>query len=214
MNPFEFTHQVFESSSWEDEVKCYIDSLDCSDTDIWHRKRENKKINEELATLGYYVKYSFGNTNNISFKLNKNEGKIDGWIYENGKKIESIQIAIAFYEEEEAEIDRRTMKGEDIVDGGWVGNRISLLKKRIENRIIKKSNMGYQEIDTLLIGVRDWFVRRIKSKYTELKLKVIDSIKPSIEKSGFKQVVIVDTNFVGNGEHLTIPNKTTHPTSE
>lgn len=211
LDPFKFTHQVFYSSTWEEKIKTFISSLDCSDNVIWHRKRDCKKINEELATLGYYVKYHFGEGEAVSFKLNEVEGRADGWIYKNGKEIESVQIAIAFYEKEEADIDRIIMNDKDVVVGGWVGERLSLLKDRIERRISKKTNMKYQDIDTLLIGVRDWYVRRINEEYAEHKANTLMSIEPYLLNSKFKQAAIVDSDFVGKGGSLIITNKTILP---
>ena len=213
MSPIDFSHQEFSSSSWEEEIKSYIDALNCSDNVIWHRKREHKKINEELATLGYYVKYCFGDEESISFKLNEVEGKADGWIYKNGNEIESVQIAIAFYEKEEADIDRRIMNGEDVVVGGWVGERLSLLKNRIEKRVSTKVSMKYQDVDTLLIGVKDWFVRRLNEEYPEHKSNTLRTIEPILSKSKFKRAVIVDSDFFGKGESLIIPNKAIQPIS-
>ena len=212
MKPIEFTFQEFSSYSWENQVKMFITSLDCSDNIIWYRKREHKKINEELATLGYYVKYHFGEDKNITFRLNREEGKADGWIYRNRKEIESVQIAIAFYEREEADIDRRRMNGEDVVVSGWVGEKLSLLKDRVEKRISKKTNMKYPNIDTLLIGVRRWFVSRINKEYLNLRISTIKVIKPYLSNSEFKQAIIVDSDFVGKGECLIIRNKSIHPT--
>lgn len=213
MNPIEFMHQEFSSRSWEDQVKSFITSLDCSDNIIWHRKREYKKVNEELVSLGYYVKYHYGEDESISFKLNKDEGKADGWVFKNGKEIEAVQIAIAFYEQEEADIDRRILDGEGVVVSGWVGERLSLLVDRVEKRISKKTNMNYPDIDTLVIGLRGWFVKRLNTEYLDLKVSTLRRIEPYLSRSEFKQAVIVDTDFVGNGECLIIPNKAIHSTS-
>ena len=206
MDAIDFTHQEFCASDWENKLKEFIASLDCSDNIIWHRKREHKKINEELATLGYYVKYKYGKPENITFKLNKDQGKADGWIYDCGKKVETVQIAIAYYEQEEAEIDKRIMNGEDVVEGGWVGDRIEVLKSRIEERTEKKTNMNYEDIDTLLIGLRDWFVKRINNEYHEQKNSVVCNVESCVPNCTFKQIALVDTNYVGKGELLIIPN--------
>ena len=206
-------HQEFSSRSWEDQVKSFITSLDCSDNIIWHRKREYKKVNEELVSLGYYVKYHYGEDESISFKLNKDEGKADGWVFKNGKEIEAVQIAIAFYEQEEADIDRRILDGEGVVVSGWVGERLSLLVDRVEKRISKKTNMNYPDIDTLVIGLRGWFVKRLNTEYLDLKVSTLRRIEPYLSRSEFKQAVIVDTDFVGNGECLIILNKAIHSTS-
>lgn len=207
MNPNEFTHQEFFGSNWEDQVKSFIETIDCSDNVIWHRKRKFKKINEELATLGYYVKYHYGVDNSISFKLNAKEGKADGWVFKNGREIEIIQIAIAFYEQEEAEVDRRIMEGVDVVVSGWVGDRLSLLENRVEKRILKKTDMNYSNIDTLVIGVRGWFVRRLNSEYLDLKASMLKRVEPILSRSKFKQAAIVDSDYVGIGECVIIPNK-------
>lgn len=206
MNAFEFTHQEFFASTWESQLKAFIDSLDCSDNIIWHKKRKHKKINEELATLGYYVKRLYTDGDRTSFRLNKAEGKVDGWIYQQGKQIESVQIAIAYYDKEEAELDRRTMKGENFVESGWVGDKIELLKKRVKFRVSEKSKMNYQDIDTLLIGVRDGFVRQINTKYHDQKVQVVNYIECCLKGSEFKQGAIVDANFIGEGELLIVPN--------
>lgn len=208
MGSNEFTHQEFSSCSWERQVKSFVEAIDRTDNVIWHKKREYKKINEELATLGYYVKYHYGLDDSISFKLNREEGKADGWVYKNGEEVEAIQIAIAFYEKQEAEIDRRTMEGEDVFVSGWVGERLSLLENRVENRISKKTNMNYSDIDTLVIGVRDWFVRRLNSEYLHLKASTLKRIEPLLSRSTFKQAAIIDSDFVGIGECLVISNKT------
>ena len=207
MEAFHFTHQKFCASSWEAKLKEFIELLDCTDNIIWHRKSKHKKINEELATLGYYVKYRYGEDKSITFKLNETQGKADGWIYKHNAQIESVQIAIAYYDYEESKIDERTMNGEDIVVAGWVGDRIELLKDRVEKRITKKLKMPYENIDTLLIGVRDWFVRRINNEYQEQKVKVVKYIESCMPNSIFKQFVLVDTDFVGKGELLILPNK-------
>ena len=206
MDTFEFAHQEFSASAWETKLKKFIESLDCSDNIIWHRKREHKKINEELATLGYYVKYQHGENENITFKLNKAQGKADGWIYNQGKQVESVQIAIAYYEQEEADIDKRRMNGEDVVVSGWVGDRIEVLKHRVKKRVTKKTNMSYENIDTLLIGVRGWFVKRINNEYHEQKNSVVCHVESCVPNSKFKQLALVDSDFVGKGELLIIPN--------
>ena len=207
MDAIDFAHQEFNAFDWEVKLKEYIESLDCTDNLIWHRKRENKKINEELATLGYYVKYRFGKNKSITFKLNKAQNKADGWIYDHGTQIESVQIAIAYYEKEEADIDKKKMSGEDVVVGGWVGDRIEVLKDRVKERVSKKTNMSYKNIDTLLIGVRNWFVRRINNEYDEQKASVICHVESCAPNSTFKQLALVDSDFMDKGELLIIPNK-------
>ncbi len=206
MEAFDFTHQEFCASDWEAKLKFFIETLDCTDNIIWHRKRKHKKINEELATLGYYVKYRYGEDKSITFKLNETEGKVDGWIYKYGAQIESVQIVIAYYEQEEATIDEKRMRGKHVVPAGWVGDRIKLLKNRLKRRITKKSTMDYQNIDTLLVGVRFLFVHRINNEYLEQKVNVVKYIESSIQNSYFKQVALVDADFVGAGKLLIVPN--------
>ncbi len=152
------------------------------------------------------MKYRYGDDETITFKLNETEGKADGWVYKHGTQIKSVQIAIAYYEKEEANIDRKTMNGEDIVEAGGVGDRLELLKDRVEKRVTKKSNMSYQNIDTLLIGVRDWFVRSINNEYQEQKGNVVKYIESCMLYSNFRQVALVDADFVGKGELLIVPN--------
>lgn len=208
MNANDFVHKMFFADKWELLVKDYISNLQCDDNTIWYKKRERIKISEELITLGYYIKYRFGQNTKISFRLNEIEGKEDGWIYENSNKLASVQIVIAYYEDEEAEEDNRTMKGEDIVPGGWDGDRIELLKQRIDQRIKKKIDKKYENIDVLLVGVKDWFVRRTNDEYKEQKKELLDSMKNCIEKSKFREIAIVDTDLVGQGALLRHPNNT------
>ncbi|MBF0235805.1 MAG: hypothetical protein HQK65_22630 [Desulfamplus sp.] len=73
--------------------------------------------------------------------------------------------------------------------------------------------MSYENIDTLLIGVRDWFVKKINNEYKEQKNNVICHVKLCLSNSTFKQLALVDSEFVGNGELLIIPNKSMHPYS-
>ncbi len=206
MESFEFAHQNFCASDWEARLKQFIGALDCTDNVIWHTKRKNKKINEELATLGYYVKYKYGETEDINFSLNKSEGKADGWIFKDGETIETIQIAIAYYEKDEANADKKFMNGEEVVVGGYVVDRVRLLGERVKNRIAKKTSMDYCNIDTLLIGVRDWFVRRISAEYQEHKANLFDCMISSAQGTQFKQIAVVDADFVGIGELLIVPN--------
>jgi|GEM_PF-2584025 hypothetical protein len=211
MDAFEFTHQIFCASDWEEKLKHFIETLNCTDNIIWHRTRKHKKINEELATLGYYVKYRYGKDESITFSLSETESKVDGWIYRNDAQIESVQIVIAYYEQEEVNIDQKRMNGKRVVPAGWVGDRINLLKVRVEKRIAKKTTMDYQDIDTLLIGVRFLFVYRINNEYAEQKETIVKCIESFIPNSKFKQVALVDADFVGNGELLIVPNKSLKP---
>ncbi len=204
MTVSKFSHQMFYASNWEDKLKEFIGSIDCTNNQIWHRSRAYKKVNEELASLGYNVKFRYGENRDISFKLNKSEGRTDGWVFDSGEKIESVQIAIAFYESEEAEIDKRLSNGENVVRGGWVYERMNLLKNRVEKRVEKKTNMDYSDIDTLLIGVRDWFVYRIGKEYPELKNDIFEFIESRIANTNFKQCVIIDSDYVGNRDGLVV----------
>jgi len=206
VNANDFVHRMFFTDKWEPLVKDYIRNLECDDNTIWYRKCKHKKIHKELIPLGYYVKYRFGQNAKIPFRLNEIEGKEDGWIYENSNKPESIQIVNAYYEREEAKEDNRTIKGEDIVPGGWVRNRIELLKQRIDQRIKKKLDKKYENIDVLLVGVNDWFVRRINDEYKNQKKELLDSMKNCLEKSKFREIAIVDTNLVGQGALLRLLN--------
>lgn len=200
MNAFEFTHQVFYTSNWEDHINKFIEMLDISEGSIWRGNKEYKKINEELTVLGHYVKHQYGEDRCISFKLNEAEGKADGWVYRQGEIIEAVQIVIAYYEQQESDIDKKIMKGEDLVDGGWVGDRVNLLKCRAEKRITKKIDKGYKDIDTLLIGFRGWFVQRINNDFQDQKADLFRHIEASMPNSSFKRLALVDTDFVGKGE--------------
>ena len=208
MDAFEFTHQIFSASDWEGTLKKFIESLDCSDNIIWHRKRKHKKIFEELTPLGFYVKYRYGEDKNISFKLNETQGKADAWVYKDNKEVESIQIAIAYYDNEELEVDRRTMNGEDFTVGDWVGSRLELLKGRVLKRVDKKFNKdGYQNIDTLLIGVNDFFARRVNTEYQEKKDSVVKYITSYLSITKFKQVALVDVDYIGTGDLIFVMNE-------
>lgn len=213
MEPCEFSHKKFSAESWESELKDYINSIDCSDGIIWHRKREYKKINEELITLGYYVKYKYSGVKNIQFLLNRHEGKVDGWILHKDEKIESIQIVIAYYEHEDAIIDRRIMQGEDIVLSGWIVDAINLISERATNRAKKKADKEYQGIDTLLIGVRGWFARRLNTEHQSLEADFVEQMASIIKETNFKQLVVVDSVPVGRGELLIVPNQALQSTS-
>ncbi len=207
LNPNDFAHKMFSADEWEIAVKDYISNLECEDNTIWYKNRENKKISEELITLGYYVKYRFGQDEKISFRLNEEQGKEDGWIYENSIRSESVQIVIAYYDREEAEEDDRTMQGEDIVPGGWFRDRIELLKNRIEQRVKNKLNKNYKNINILLVGVKDCFVKNIKDENQDQKEELLESIKNCIGRSEFQEIAIVDTDLVRQGELLRLPNK-------
>jgi len=81
------------------------------------------------------------------------------------------------------------------------------LKKRIKRRIYKKLNLEYNDIDTLLIGLRDWFVRRINDEYKEQKESLLSYIESCLIDSEFDQIAVVDSDLVGKGELLVIPKK-------
>lgn len=214
METNKFVYQTFQASEWEIKLKDFITSIDCTDNKIWHRKREYKKINEELVVLGYYVKYRFSENKNISFRLNNDEhGKIDGWIYEYDTLLESVQITIAYYEMEEFITDISLMNDDrkhKNIESRWVGDKIKQSINRVAKRVKKKSDLNYQNIDTLLIGVRHWFVRRIKNEYLEQKINLVKSIESYIQNSNFKQIVLVDSDFVGKGDFLVIHNINMH----
>ena len=162
-NTNNFIHQMFNALSWEDEMKSFIKNIDCSDDVIWHRKREYSKIHQELAPLGYYVKKRAKPGCSITFKLNNLEGKADGWIYEDEKIIENIQIAIGFYGKKEADIDKDIMNGKDITNGGWVWDKLEDLYNRIETIIENKDKKQYENIDTLIVGSNNWFANRVST---------------------------------------------------
>src|SRR5450759_4182411 len=106
MNHSDFVHKTFRASKWESEIKAYIDNLPVPAHSIWHKEdRILKKASEELITLGYYVKYRYGVSDSIEFHLNMLQGKEDGWIFQDKKSRESVQIVIAYYEKEESDQD-------------------------------------------------------------------------------------------------------------
>lgn len=210
MQAFDFVHQTFYASNWESQLKEFIKSIKCPDNTIWHRMREYKKINEELSVMGYYVKYRFGEDKAISFKLNDKQGDQDGWIYQNDNPnpIESVQITIAFYEKEEFLRDRSIMNGSYKPKAQWIGDRINQLRNRVLERVKKKLDLNYQNINTLLIGVREWsFVRGINTEYCIYKDQLVKSIESCIQNSNFEQIVLVDSDLVGEGEFLLIQKR-------
>ena len=208
MDDVQFAHQRFEAPTWEQLLKGFILNHPVSENKIWHKDRHLKKIDKELSVLGYYVKYRYGDGENVHFKLNETEGKVDGWVFINDKLHESVQIAIAWYEREEATFDEKLQAGEDPIKCDWVNDRMELLKNRCLERIKKKSrpSMGYVEIDTLLIGVRDCFVKRVKKGCNDKKDALIRSVEGIVLGACFKEVVIVDADYVGNGDVIIIPN--------
>jgi hypothetical protein len=98
------------------------------------------------------------------------------------------------------------MSGEHVIPAGWVGDRMNLLQDRVKKRITKKTTMVYQDIDTLLIGVRSLFVYRINNEYAEQKENIVKCIESVIPNSNFRQIALVDADFVGKGELLIVPN--------
>ncbi len=64
----------------------------------------------------------------------------------------------------------------------------------------------YKDIDTLLIGVRDWFVSRIsKDEYAVFGNEVRKHVSNLNSTHNFKQIVIVDTDYVGKGSYIAFP---------
>jgi hypothetical protein len=62
-------------------------------------------------------------------------------------------------------------------------------------------------IDVLLVGVKDCFVRLINDESKDWKKELLNSVKNCIGKSQFKEIAIVDTDLVGQGALLRLPNK-------
>jgi hypothetical protein len=210
MNTNDFAHREFSADNWEHLVKDYINTLECHDNQLWYKKGEQKKkISEELITLGYYVKYKYGSDPEVSFRLNQiKDAPDDGWVYKSREILESVQIVIAYYDKEESEEDRKLMNGEDVVIGGWGGERMKLLEQRIKKRIKKKiEEKKYQNIDVLLVGVKDWFIRRTNDEYNDLQQELSDFVRSVAGKSQFREFVIVDTDLVGRGGLRQFPNK-------
>lgn len=214
MNHFNFVHKTFRASKWESEIKAYIGNLSVPAHSIWYKEtiwhKENrilKKASEELITLGYYVKYRYGGADSIEFKLNKRQGKADGWICKDDKPHESVQIVIAYYEKEEADQDALLMSGKKNCFGGWKIDRLNSLSTRIEQRITKKIAKKYSGIDTLIVGVRGWFVRDILNEYPELQKQLASKIEDLLTSSQFKELAIVDTDLVGEGKVWLFPQR-------
>lgn len=206
MNYTDFVHKKFRASEWESEVKTYIDNLSVPSNSIWYKEdRDLKKASEELITLGYYVKYKFGVVDSIQFCLNLSQDAVDGWIFQAGKRIESVQIAIAYYEEEEAKQDELTMSGKECCPGGWEVDRFEVLKTRVEQRIRKKVEKKYTKIDTLVVGMKGWFVRSVLAEYSNLKGQLEQNAKDLLAGSQLKELAIVDADLVGKGEVWLFP---------
>jgi hypothetical protein len=206
MNHSDFVHKNFRANEWELEVKTYIDNLPVRSNLIWYKEaRDLKKASEELITLGYYVKYKFGIVDSIQFCLNLSQDAVDGWIFQEGKQIESVQIVIAYYEEEEAKQDELTMSGKECCPGGWEIDRLEVLKTRVEQRIRKKVEKKYTKIDTLIVAVKGCFVRSVLEEYSNLKGQLERTAKALLAGSQFKELAIVDADLVGKGEVWLFP---------
>lgn len=203
----EFAHKEFLKESWGDEVKNLISSLVIDDNVVWHKKhRSLKKINEELSTLGYYVKYKYSKAEGVSFYLNQAQGKIDGYICQNGCIIETVQIVITFYDKEESQRDKDLMEGKNSTECGWVEENLNFIKERIKDRINLKIDKCYKGIDTLLIGTRHWFVSRIsKDQYIEFCSEIREHVTTLSPIHNFEQIAIVDTDYMGKGSYIAFP---------
>ena len=208
MNHSEFVHKNFRADEWESEVKAYIDNLSVPSNSLWHKEtRELQKAKEELVTLGYYVKYKYGIVDSIQFRLNPSEDAgEDGWIFQEGKQIESVQIVIAYYDEEEAKQDELVMSGKECCPGGWTFDRLEVLTTRVEQRIHKKVEKRYTDIDTLVVGVNRWFVSSISREYSNLNKQLEQKAKALLAKSQFKELAIVDVDLVGKGDVWSFSN--------
>ena len=210
-NPYwiEFAHKIFMRETWEEEVKSFILSLPQEGNPIWRKRaRSLKKICEELVTLGYYVKYKYSSENNISFKLNPFEEKIDGFIYQNEMQIETVQISIAFYDKEENKLDPEWGIEKEIITEGGVPKRLKLISGRIKKIVEKKVDpkKGYKDIDTLLIGIRLYFTRYVTEKIYSIFFNELCQYMSELSHSQvFKQIVISDADLVGNGGHMIFP---------
>lgn len=208
MNQFDVVHKRFRANEWELEIKGYIDDLPVRPNSIWYKEDKIlKKASEELITLGYYVKYKYGVNDSIEFCLNPDEGTVDGWIFQDGEQSESVQIVIAYYEEEEAKQDELAMSGKDCCPGGWRFDRLEVLANRVEQRIRKKVEKKYTDIDTLIVGVKGWFVRSVLEEYSNLKRQLELRAKALLACSQFKELAIVDADLVGKGEVWLFSNK-------
>ena len=211
MNPIDsqFVHRQFQANEWESSVKTYIKELPITEKLVWYKRdRVFKKFSEELVTLGYYVKYRYGTKPSISFKLNESKEAADGWVYENNSVIESIQITIAYYDEEEVDEDQRRRRDRNYCRARRVYDRLKLLEERVENRVKKKTEKEYKEdIDVLLVGVQDWFVARLCTDYANLKSKLTQQVQTQLAGSIFRELAIVDTDLVGEGQLLLFPNE-------
>ena len=164
-----FIFKQFQKSSWEEEVKKYIDELELSPNKIWYKSHPLlKKMNEELIPLGYYAKYGEFDSDNVFFQLKKNDDEADAIIMKD-KNRETIQIVSAFYDKKEVVDDVALMRGVNNTSGGWEYERFKELQERTTERIKNKKNKHYVPVDTLLIAVKDRFVYKIKREYPKIK---------------------------------------------
>jgi len=208
MSQFEFAHKIVRADTWESEVKDFIQSLTLEPGSLWFREGEVlKKLSSELITLGYYVKYRYGADPAMTFCLNRAQGQVDGWVYSNDQQISSVQIVTAYYDTEEAIQDAELLCGGDVMAGSWVGDRLGQLTKRLDDRLKNKVNHGYRGINLLLVGFKDWFVRRAYSDYPWIGEQVNRMVDVWLAPSSFAEIVLVDTDFVGNGALRVFSNK-------
>ncbi|MYL25166.1 MULTISPECIES: hypothetical protein [Halomonadaceae] len=199
----DFTFRKFPANSWEKEVKQYISGLDSSTDRIWYRSPTHKKLNEELVTLGYYVKYDRGEVDHIWFQLLRSAESADGEIGEGEEVTERVQIAIAHYQAEEAKLDDRMESGQEPVDSGWASERLVILRDRIIDRLSKKANKHYSGVGTLCVGSKGWFVRRALAEHPSL-IEDLRTHWKTINDGTFRKVVIVDTDLVGSGTYCVL----------
>jgi hypothetical protein len=89
-----------------------------------------------------------------------------------------------------------------------VYDRFSELENRIEESLKAKTNKKYRGVDVLLVGVKDWFVARLctGAEYADLKRKITQQVQAQLAGSIFKELAIVDTDFVGKGHLLLFSN--------
>jgi hypothetical protein len=214
MNHSDFVHKKFRANKWESELKEFIINLPVT-SKIWHRHDSDlKKASEELITLGYYVKYKYGVADSIEFNLNPPGDAVDGCIFDKGKQIESVQIVIAYYDKKEAKQDELIEKGEKCCFGGWRYDRLKELTYRVEQQISKKVKKKYTNIDTLVVGVKGWFVNSVLMEYSKLKGPLELEANTLLANSQFKELAIVDTDLVGKGELWVISNNSFNRTHD
>jgi hypothetical protein len=76
------------------------------------------------------------------------------------------------------------MSGKESCRGGWESNRFEALKARIERRIRKKVAKNYPQIDTLVVGIKDWFARSVLENYSTLDAFVLTAYLTDKPKKG------------------------------